>query len=127
MESRTMNDLDLRNLMNRLEVLTARLESLTAGSGDDGASGERAFPHGDGTPPVGHGTDVEAHGIGVEADEARCCEARREIGAVDVGSRETAYRQTLHETVAVLESTRTSFRSRRLKELRERIEFILRN
>jgi len=40
--------------------------------------------------------------------------------------REAEYRRLLQETVAVLAATKNSFRSRRLKELRERIETILR-
>jgi len=39
--------------------------------------------------------------------------------------REAEYRQALRDTVAVLEATRTSFRSKQLKLLRERIEDVL--
>jgi hypothetical protein len=41
-------------------------------------------------------------------------------------AREAMYRETLFEAVVVLEETKHAFRSRRLKDLRERIESVLR-
>lgn len=80
-----MMDLELRNLLERLEALTARLEGLTGVSdGHGGSSG-------------------------------------------GVAPREAVYREALNEAVAVLEATRSSFRSRQLRDLRERIESVLRS
>lgn len=128
-----MTDLELRNLMERLEALTARLEGLTAGSGGAGdagragragedagcgVGGRRRFTDGNGTSTDGHGARMDE------------CGASAGGSGVSVGGmvpRESAYREALNEAVSVLEATRSSFRSRRLKELRERIEFVLRS
>jgi len=174
-----MTELELRNLMDRLEALTARLEGLAEAGGEGGGRrftdrhgtdrGRRTRDQETGRPqerteqrsrnqemsrgdaevrreePSHEATIWEESGaeksslettMGEDSGTDRhavdtaglgTCGARREVVAGGVASRETVYRQALRETVAVLEATRTSFRSRQLKELRERIESVLRN
>jgi len=84
-----MTNEDFQRLMEKLDVLTERLERVVSGESTSSSLNEA-----EGSPS-------------------------------GVARKEAVYRKALTDTVAVLEATRTSFRSRQLKDLRERIEALL--